>query len=723
MEKSSQLITTTTDEFYQKKDDCNNRFCLCFGCIFGLLFISFMNIVKILFQIVEFYLLIIISNIIIGYNIIFICSIINIKALLFFQIIFSCLFCYITANILTIFYFEFSNLSWIKCNQIRNSFRPYLAKEKILEDDSDPIVDYDFILFVILFFFKIYYLLKDSPEIGYMLFIALYPFLKIINIYNVILFNTEIKIKFNKDKFPYIFGESIEINKNSIIYDFKNNSKENILFKKIILIICFIYNIIILIVKKEFIFGYIFIFFIYLFCAPFFLNLNIIPYSHLSEEKKLKSEQKIINLNLNEINRDNDLENDLTNKTIELSNKIEQKNDVSKLLNEKLEKSTQTNINYKHKEFILHRKLEGCKFLVFLIYLIINCLLIYLTYKILFFSNSKSEDTVQGTFNKTNNFTGFHWPENKNKTNQEILSSICYSKINNLNFIQLTSLANAAYLKDEKNYEQNIINALKSSIFNITDNNIDLKNLTFLTNNTDLIQILKTDFQIPNEKPLTIISIKGSTNPFDFLLDAEMFISSAFFSIAKKIPLLFKSETYASFVFNYLCYLPFKLLQKLTLTKSYTSQIEKIFNELIKQKGYGLDERNYAFVGHSLGGSLAKLNGFKYKLKSFSVSGPGFSPLEFYLSSGKNKYDKYFKSTFIDLVPDLDIVPRVEISGGAVYRVLCEKGILSCHQVTRTLCMLGVMCNMEHLTGDLCNGVYSYKEYEEDFIKVKENKY
>ena len=74
-------------------------------------------------------------------------------------------------------------------------------------------------------------------------------------------------------------------------------------------------------------------------------------------------------------------------------------------------------------------------------------------------------------------------------------------------------------------------------------------------------------------------------------------------------------------------------------------------------------------------------------------------------------------------MPDLDIVPRVEISGGAVYRVLCEKGILSCHEVTRTLCMLGVMCNMEHLTGDLCNGVYSYKEYEEDFIKVKENKY
>jgi len=37
--------------------------------------------------------------------------------------------------------------------------------------------------------------------------------------------------------------------------------------------------------------------------------------------------------------------------------------------------------------------------------------------------------------------------------------------------------------------------------------------------------------------------------------------------------------------------------------------------------------------------------------------------------------------------------------------------------------MLGVMCNQEYLTGDLCKGVYTNKEYEEDFIKVKERKY
>ena len=88
--------------------------------------------------------------------------------------------------------------------------------------------------------------------------------------------------------------------------------------------------------------------------------------------------------------------------------------------------------------------------------------------------------------------------------------------------------------------------------------------------------------------------------------------------------------------------------------------------ELTNKTWYGLNEREYFFIGHSLGGAL---------------------------------------------VPDLDIVPRVYLSGGLKYRVLCEKGIFECHQAKRTLCMLGVVCNKEHLIGDLCSGIFTSKEY------------
>ena len=74
----------------------------------------------------------------------------------------------------------------------------------------------------------------------------------------------------------------------------------------------------------------------------------------------------------------------------------------------------------------------------------------------------------------------------------------------------------------------------------------------------------------------------------------------------------------------------------------------------------------YIIFGHSLGGGLAKYTAFKYKLLGFSVSGPGLTPLEFNYGKNKdNNYTKYFKNTFIDLIPDLDIIPRVEISGGS----------------------------------------------------------
>ena len=456
----------------------------------------------------------------------------------------------------------------------------------------------------------------------------------------------------SKCQFPYIKFTLTDGEEQSEVIKMKDNTNQYLIFKKIIMIICLSYHLTICIIKKS-IPGCFFVVSIYFFCAPFFLYLKIEPWIFSFEKN-----------------------------------------------------------SNQHK---LNRKIKRSKIIVIILYSFINIFFMKQIYGLLF-TNSKKDKTIQGIFNITKNFTGIHWPENNNKSNQDILSSVCYTKIHYLNFIQLTALANAAYLEDEINSEQNIINTFKLSIFNRINNNIDLKNITFLSNSSDLIIILKADFQVLGKKPLTIISIKGSTTPFDFLLDTEMFISSALFSIAKKIPLLFKSETNSSYIFNHLCLLPFKFLEKITLTKQYSQKMEKIFTELIKVSGYGLNERNYVFVGHSLGGGLAKLAAFKFKLQSFSVSGPGFTPLEFYIGTNKNIFDKYFKSTFIDLVPDLDIVPRVEISGGAIYRVLCEKGFISCHEVTRTLCMLGVMCNQEHLTGDLCSGVYTKEEYENDFI-------
>jgi len=33
----------------------------------------------------------------------------------------------------------------------------------------------------------------------------------------------------------------------------------------------------------------------------------------------------------------------------------------------------------------------------------------------------------------------------------------------------------------------------------------------------------------------------------------------------------------------------------------------------------------------------------------------------------------------IDLVPDMDLVPRVEVSGGTIYKIICNQGSFKCH--------------------------------------------
>ena len=345
-------------------------------------------------------------------------------------------------------------------------------------------------------------------------------------------------------------------------------------------------------------------------------------------------------------------------------------------------------------------------------------LIFLLNFIVFLFQSSTRNNTIQNQLNLTQNFSGIPWKEEKKGSRNYILNSMCYTKVHHLNIIQLTALAGAAYLIDEKNSEYNIIEAFEKSIFSKTENNLKIKYMTFLTEETDYAVILQTDIEIPEEKPLTIISIRGTSTILDIWLDTEMFITSALFTIARKIPLLYKLENTISTIYTFLSTFTIRNLENLTLTKQYVDKIREVLNKIKLEKGYSTNERNYIIAGHSLGGGLAKYIALLEQMQGFSVSGPGISPLEYSINKMNKNISKYYKSSYIDLVPDLDIVPRVELSGGTQFRILCEKGILECHQVYRTLCMIGIMCHDEHLTGDLCHGIYSDWLYKIDFKDV-----
>ena len=677
-----------------------------FRFIFLNLYYLLETIIKIVIQIFEFYTIIILTNIILGYNIIFSTPIVEEKSfLIIFSFIFNVMSSYISSNFLTIYYYELCQLSWFKYDNINESIEPDIYKPKNKNNDYSKLnlstdeekelikkgsfkvkpkqfskeneLSYKAIiisLMVLLYIFG----KGDIYDLIYVLFLFHPSLVKVGKIYSaVLLYKWNKTIVYGKDCLHLYSIEDFSADEESLFYEMTNSdfTKDSLKLKKyFLIIICFLFNIIILILKKGISIGScLIVIFTYISIGPFFINLQIEPWLFYSEDG---------------------IKNELfTEKNFYIDSKIYKRSTT----------------------------MRNCNIFVCLLNFILFILWVLTAYD--FLKPNNNLDTIQNSFNVTNNFTGNSWLYNQDINNHNVISAVCYTKINHLNFIELTALANAAYLEGEINNEKNIIRALKLSVFNEIDDTINLKNLTFLTNISDIISILKADFTIKGKKPLTIIAIKGTSNWLDFFIDVEMFISSALFSIARQFPVLYKSESYASYFLAKNSLLPYDFLGSITLMKKYIDKIDTTFSELTNKTGYGLNEREYLFIGHSLGGGLAKLSAFKYKMKSFSVSGPGLSPLEFYFGFGKDEFNKYFKSTFIDLVPDLDIVPRVDLSGGSQYRVLCEKGIFECHQAKRTLCMLGVMCNKEHLTGDLCSGIFTSKEYQEDFINVVQSKY
>ena len=676
-----------------------------FRFIFLNLYYLLETIIKIVIQMFEFYTMIILTNIILGYNIIFSTPIVEEKSfIIIFSFIFNVMFSYISSNFLTIYYYELCQLSWFKYDNISESIEPDIYKPKNKSNDYSKLInlstekelikkgsikvkpkqfskenELSYKAIIISLMVLLYIFGKgDIYDLIYVLFLFHPSLVKVGKIYSaVLLYKWNKTIVYGKDCLHLYSIEDFSADEESLFYKMTNSdfTKDSLKLKKyFLIIICFLFNIIILILKKGISIGSCLIVILtYISIGPFFINLQIEPWLFYSEDG---------------------IKNELfTEKNFYIDSKI-------------------------YKRSTTMRK---CNIFVCLLNFILFILWVLTAYD--FLKPNNNLDTIQNSFNVTNNFTGNSWLYNQDINNHNVISAVCYTKINHLNFIELTALANAAYLEGEINNEKNIIRALKLSIFNEIDDTINLKNLTFLTNISDIISILKADFTIKGKKPLTIIAIKGTSNWLDFFIDVEMFISSALFSIARQFPVLYKSESYASYFLAKNSLLPYDFLGSITLMKKYIDKIDTTFSELTNKTGYGLNEREYLFIGHSLGGGLAKLSAFKYKMKSFSVSGPGLSPLEFYFGFGKDEFNKYFKSTFIDLVPDLDIVPRVDLSGGSQYRVLCEKGIFECHQAKRTLCMLGVMCNKEHLTGDLCSGIFTSKEYQEDFINVVQSKY
>ena len=78
-----------------------------------------------------------------------------------------------------------------------------------------------------------------------------------------------------------------------------------------------------------------------------------------------------------------------------------------------------------------------------------------------------------------------------------------------------------------------------------------------------------------------------------------------------------------------------------------------------------------------------------------SVSSPGVSVLQ-YVYETEFDHNEAELARQDEIIPDIDITPRLEISAGTKYRVLRGKSPAACHNIVRTTCMISIMCRTEH---------------------------
>ena len=305
----------------------------------------------------------------------------------------------------------------------------------------------------------------------------------------------------------------------------------------------------------------------------------------------------------------------------------------------------------------------------------------------------------------------------KVETKNLLLPNICYSSIHNIPLYLYIPFINDAYYygrsnDSSPNFDSSFnIEGYKRLFFNKDIIIGDIKNLVNEKYKVKMIQ-----YNVINTKKnseVTILSIKGTSYRRDIFIDAQLYCSSVLLTLLSTFSLYSQKDSYSFRFIEYSLSIPFRIFFRNSIIEQYLNILQEAY---IKNEGRFF--KNVVIVGHSLGGGLAKLFGRIMNKQAISLSGPGINAFHsLWKYEGKSEN---FEISAIDLIPDKDPVPRVEVSGGTIYRIVCRSANLNCHFKEYSLCEVLIMCRhpnyqiycktMAQFGDDIINEIYESSE-------------
>jgi len=182
----------------------------------------------------------------------------------------------------------------------------------------------------------------------------------------------------------------------------------------------------------------------------------------------------------------------------------------------------------------------------------------------------------------------------------------------------------------------------------------------------------------------TIFVIRGTQTPLDIMQDLNIWSPIAIAQLAGMFgPDLSTTAARSVLVFSTVMYGQW-------IQKDYYAN----FLSHVKTRIKAEPDRRYYLTGHSLGGGLAKLVGAETLVTSITFSSPGLRSTSILLQDKVKQAEAQERLHRLSytVVPDNDIVPRVDTQVGTAFHVGCRQGPLGCHSIGETLCELITHC-------------------------------